>query len=663
MSILSLSFLAPLAFLGLLAVAVPIYLHLRHKPRAEIYAFPAIDFLLKAQKKKKRRFHAEQLLLMLFRVGVICLLAFLFSRPFVENRSASASASAGRPLVLILDDSASMLAEQDGRRFFDAAKTQINDLMRGRPGSAPTHIITAVDPARHARLTTTTEVRAALDEILPSTFAATLDGAYSEALDLIAREDWDASTIRIFTDGSRTAWADLPTNKPEKAEVIYSSMRAPDKPLSNVAIAAVTQAPGDASSLEVALFNSNPESVEVALTVDAEGRARMQQRIRVNEAAGATHYFALSDPVPSTVEIAIPDDSFVYDNEVVYTPRTNRSIRVLIVDGDTHPEAVRNESFFLRNALGGDESDRYGYELDVITPTGMDAEKVDGADVIFVLNVEVPEEDLLRGALEAGKGVFIGMGERMIFERWNPFFSGYELEMWETSRLQSPVPVDLEDVSHPLFYPIEPFAWRTFLREVRIEQVRIMSLGRSSYDVPLAMPSGAPLLLAKDFTPGRMMIWTSSTDIDWNNFPLELGFVPFVRQATAWLAGRESGNSFETLTCDEVRARDLEDALVPTHIAGVFRGTDVAGPKPGIYTRREENRTQFVQVALSPAESDFRDFGTAASGEEEGDPLADIGFRAYLRSDLAPSVQWWLFLLILVETLAAARVTSNWGSR
>ncbi len=65
MNLLNVSFLAPAALLGLIALAVPIYLHMRHKPRAETYKFPAIDFLLKAQKKKKRRFHAEQLLLML----------------------------------------------------------------------------------------------------------------------------------------------------------------------------------------------------------------------------------------------------------------------------------------------------------------------------------------------------------------------------------------------------------------------------------------------------------------------------------------------------------------------------------------------------------------------------------------------------------------------
>ena len=52
MNLLNVSFLAPFALIGLAALAVPIYLHMRHKPRAESFKFPAIDFLLKAQRKK-----------------------------------------------------------------------------------------------------------------------------------------------------------------------------------------------------------------------------------------------------------------------------------------------------------------------------------------------------------------------------------------------------------------------------------------------------------------------------------------------------------------------------------------------------------------------------------------------------------------------------------
>jgi len=659
MSLSSLFFLAPLGLIGLAAIAVPIYLHMRHKPRAEIYPFPAIDFLLRAQKKKKRRFRAEQLLLMLFRIGVICLLAFLFSRPFIENRAAGAAASAGQPLVLILDDSASMSAVHDGKRFFDEAKDQIADLLKGRPAGAPTHLITAVSPTRHARLANTTMVRDVLPEVRPTSYTATLDAAYAEAVALIEREGYDGATMRIFTDGSRTAWAELPSGKPEKADVIYSSLRPDD--FENVSIVDVDQAPGDANSIEVSLFNSNPEATEIPLDVRGGPRA-MSQRLRLEAGAPASHYFALGDPVPATMNVRIPDDGFPLDNEIVFAPQVNRAIRILIVDGDTHPDAVRNESFFLRNALGGDESDRYGYSLEMVTLAGMTSAKIEAADVIFLLNLEVPSESLLQDALAKGKGLFVGMGERMIFERWNAFFSEYDLEMWEASRLPAPTPIDLEDIDHPMFHPVEEYAWRSFLRDVRIEQVRIMSLGRASYDVPLAMPSGAPLLLAQDLRPGRMMIWTSSMDIDWNNFPLELGFVPFVRQVTAWLAGRESGNSYQTLTANQVRDQGLVDSLSLKHTPDVFRRSDLEGPKPGIYTLQQENRTQFVRIKLDPAETDFRDFA-AVSAEAEDDPLAAIGFRAYLRADLAPSIQWWLFALILVETLTAARVTSRWGDR
>ncbi|MDJ0841390.1 MAG: BatA domain-containing protein [Acidobacteriota bacterium] len=663
MNLLNVSFLAPLALIGLAALAVPIYLHMRHKPRAESFRFPAIDFLLKAQKKKKRRFHAEQLMLMLFRIGIICLLAFLFARPYIDNRSTGGGGDTGRPLIVLLDDSISMMAsDEDGSRFFENAVDQLGEVLRARSSGVMTRILPASAPKSLLRLETARQIRDYLDQIKATTYAVTLDAAYAEALNLIEAEGLEGATIRIYTDGSRTAWRELPATKPEKADVIYHSMR-PEEDFENVAISSVTQAPGDANSIEVALMNSNPDPAELSLAVNGGRGALLRQQIRVVEGGRASHYFGLGEPVPPTLDISIPSDNFDLDNQVVYAPRANRSVHVLVVDGDTHPDTMRNESFFLRNAFGADEAERYGYKLDVVTPSGLTRSLVDQADVIFMLNVEVPVDLLLDDALKKGKGLFVGMGERMDFERWNKFLGNYDLEMWETARLPNPAPVDLKDFDHPMFYPIEEYEWRTYLRDVAIEQVRVLSLGRAGYDVPLALPNGSPVLLARDLRPGRLMVWTSSMDIDWNNFPLEFGFVPFVRQTANWLASRDSSNSYQTLTTNQVLEQGLVDQLNLKHVNAPFRGLDVAGPKPGIYTRQIRNRNQFVQVVMDESELDFRGFATTDETQAGDNPLEELGFRSYLRSDLAPSVQIWLFLAVLVETLIAARVTDKWGSR
>jgi len=660
---LNLSFLAPVAFLGLLALAVPIYLHLRHKPRAEVYKFPAIDFLLRAQKKKKRRFHAEQLLLMLFRIGIICLLAFLFAKPFIDEAFSNGALTDNQPVIILLDDSVSMLAGPRPSPFFSEAVARIEELLQGRSSVSQASLLLASNPTANLEQKTGAEIRGLLATLRPTTRRVTLDAAYAEALDLIEREGWSRATVRIFSDGSLSAWREMPARKPDKADVIYTSLRDGQPDFFNLGITAVRQPPGDANAVEVAVLSSDARARDFEVTLSGGGDGGLSQLMRIEPFGHVTHFFGLGDNLPATLNAAIPDDDFAYDNAVVFAPRPNRNIRVLIVDGDTHPDAVRSESFFFKNALGLDESEKYGFAYEVVTPVGLTTEKIAAADVICLLNVDVPMVDALRASQAAGKGLFISMGDRIEFERWNTYLSDFDLEVYEVKSLRSPVPVELKTPGHDLFQPIDEYEWRAYLGEVGISKHRIVSVGRTNIETPLTTPDGSPLLLVRDINPGRLAIWTTSIDIDWTNFPLEMGFVPFLRQLTSWLAGKESATSFQSHTVDEVLELGLVDSLNLKYANPAFADLAVAGPVPGIYSRKVGNNVQFVQVTLDPRELDFKSFDSLSSGENKVSALEELGFRSYLRSDLAPSIQWLLFVLILVETAVAARLTLNWGAK
>ncbi len=664
MSLFNFTFLAPMALLGLLALAIPLYLHMRHKPRAEVYRFPAIDFLLRAQKKRKRRLHVEQILLMLFRFFIVCLLAFLFAKPYIEENFGTAAVGDNHPLVVLLDDSASMLAGPTNARFFDEARDRIAELIGQRDSAAPTRILLASNPGRLAEATNAGALRPLLAELKPTTIHSTLDEAYAAALDLVASQGWDGAVVHIFSDGSRNAWRELPETKPEGLDVIYHSLRDALPQFANVGIAQVSQSMGDSDAVEVEVFNSSTNAREVRLEAGGTDMPLIGHNMELQPHQSLTHFFALPDKVPGRLAVTLPGDDFDLDNEFIYVPRPNRMTRVLIVDGDSHPEPIKSESFFLKNALGFEDSEKLGYAFRVVTPVGLDAKAVTGADVIFVLNVGQPPTAELQAALAADQGLFIGMGDRMDFDRWNEFFRTLDLEMWEVKQFAEPQPVEIRAFDHPFFQPIDELTWTSYLASVGIRANRLISTGRSDAKIPLVMADGSPLLLTRELTAGRMMVWTSSMDADWSNFPIEFGYVPFVRQACSWLAGRDLENDYSSLTVDEVLARDLTDKLSLKYAPDVYANLDHHGPKPGVYTTISEARTHFVSVTLDPAELDFTGF--AKHDDDAADAasaLAAIGFRSYHRTDLAPSVQWLLFLLLLVETFVAARITLSWGAR
>ena len=92
-----LTLLQPAFLLAGLAAGVPILIHLINRHRALVHRFPALRFLLMADRRTARKFRLYQLLLLALRVLAILLLALLLSQPRWggEGERSPGAASAG----------------------------------------------------------------------------------------------------------------------------------------------------------------------------------------------------------------------------------------------------------------------------------------------------------------------------------------------------------------------------------------------------------------------------------------------------------------------------------------------------------------------------------------------------------------------------------------
>src|SRR6185295_15646417 len=114
-------------FIGIALISVPIIIHLINRMRFKRIRWAAMEFLLKAQKRTRRRLIIEQLLLLALRCLLIGLVGLLVSR-FIGCGDANMSGKTNLHLVL-LDDTLSMQdAWKQGEaaaNCFDAAKSDI----------------------------------------------------------------------------------------------------------------------------------------------------------------------------------------------------------------------------------------------------------------------------------------------------------------------------------------------------------------------------------------------------------------------------------------------------------------------------------------------------------------------------------------------------------
>jgi hypothetical protein len=190
--------------------------------------------------------------------------------------------------------------------------------------------------------------------------------------------------------------------------------------------------------------------------------------------------------------------------------------------------------------------------------------------------------------------------------------------------------------------------------------------------VVASFDDGSPAILEARRGKGRVILFTSTADRDWTDWPIRTSFLPAMQRFAAWLAGGlddrreppvrvgephalrlEPGEELASLVGPdkrELRRPDLERAGLREE-GGVLR---YSPREPGLWqvkvaaggAERVEPRLAFV-VAFDPRESDTRRLkpdeltawlGGATHAKVEGDGRASIG---------GPSMPLWSILLVL----------------
>jgi hypothetical protein len=183
------SFLTPLYALGALAVVAPIVFHLiRRAPRGDV-PFSSLMFLSPSPPRLTRRSRLDNLLLLLLRAAVLCLLAFAFARPFLRQAATLSFGDVERRRVAVLVDTSASLRRGD---LWQKARKLAGEMIdASRPGdqlavfafdvtSKPILSFAesaALDPAKRQAV-----ARAKLDGLAPSWASTNLGQALIDAV-------------------------------------------------------------------------------------------------------------------------------------------------------------------------------------------------------------------------------------------------------------------------------------------------------------------------------------------------------------------------------------------------------------------------------------------------------------------------------------------------
>ncbi|MEO6434879.1 MAG: BatA domain-containing protein [Tepidisphaeraceae bacterium] len=215
--ILSVGFVTPAFFAaGLLLASIPIIIHILNRRRYKTVQWAAMEFLLRAMRKNRRRLKFEQWILLATRCLLLLIVATALARPMGCQDSTLAALAGQRAglHVIVIDNSYSMAYEAgrpDAATHFDRARKLAKELIGTfLAGGESVAIIVASSPASAVLAAPTYDLQAAQDAVdrVQQTYSGTdLLGALRLAADVGEREKAvTRKNLYLITDGTRSAW-------------------------------------------------------------------------------------------------------------------------------------------------------------------------------------------------------------------------------------------------------------------------------------------------------------------------------------------------------------------------------------------------------------------------------------------------------------------------
>ena len=125
---MGLGFLVPAFLAGMVALAIPLLVHLRHRNKEKPYRFPSLMFLEQLPIRTSARQRITDWPLLLLRALAVALLVLAFARPVFTERNASATDTRTKAVVIALDRSLSMSHSAVWPAALDSARAIVRAL-------------------------------------------------------------------------------------------------------------------------------------------------------------------------------------------------------------------------------------------------------------------------------------------------------------------------------------------------------------------------------------------------------------------------------------------------------------------------------------------------------------------------------------------------------
>jgi hypothetical protein len=672
------SFLAPLFFVALAGLAIPVLLHLTQREKKQVVMFPSLMFVRRIPYKSVRRRKIHNWLLLAVRLAALALIVLAFARPWLRLTDAAVPVGSGaREVVILLDNSYSMAYGDHWERARAAAHSEIAKLT---PSDRATLVLFSSGADIQTRSTAERErLTAAVAAAKPGAGTTRYAPALKVAGSILAESQLPRHEVVLISDFQRNGWrgaegARLPQGSLLTPVPIGGPAGRPNVSVTGVSLNRSTFSSQERVGVTAGVANRSEQRIAgemVQLEVNGIPVGSKPVNIEPGAAASVTFdpFTINSRNMRATIKIA--DDALAPDNTFNFVVSPSEPVRVAVVDRGS---AAAN--LYLSRALSIGEQPRF--ESVTRQPETLTDEDLRKSAVVLLNDVAVPVSlaRRLTRFVSQGGGLLVAAGPRA---SWPP-----EVDALPAT-LGNPVDRTRGDAAriggleygHPVFEPFRAPRSGDF-SSARVYGYRNVTAAKDA-QVLARFDAGAPAVLERHVGGGRILLFASTLDTSWNDLPIRPIFLPFLHRAMQHLASYKESQPW--LSVGDVLDPSVVTAAKATSAQGMVltpsgqrhpideEGAEVMQlDEQGFYeVRRGGAQTDMAVVAsnVEPAEADMtpldpKEITAAAVGDAAAAPGGPGG-----HVQLTPEAQeknqrlWWYLLCAGVVLLGAETLLSN----
>ena len=460
--------------------------------------------------------------------------------------------------------------------------------------------------------------------------------------------------MHLITDMQQSAsplrFADLAPPRGLRLELVNVAPAA----VSNLRVAGVTEDPRDPGAVHVKLDGDAAALARRSLVVELNDKQVETRALKADQTLPLEERFVLNNLGPGEHRLTArltPADDLPAD-DAYFALLRHVEPKVLVIAANEQGDDAQ----YLRAALGALPQPHFNVETAL---PGELAKRQLGEFAAIV----VSDAGLLGSATAAALGKYVQgggaalltLGERAAQLETIPVSGARRARGAAREAADQPARVGEMEQSHPILR--EPGSWRQvrFLRHVAAKPP-------DGARVLMRFTNDTPLMWEQSLGQGRLLVFASPLDRQWNDLAIHPLFVRFVSEATAWLAGARfdaaSATIGVTLDASSLRRGGAQVFDPRGERAAMLGGTaeDLrwVPDLPGFYELRGGGHSDFVAVNPDPRESrlvpldqDAQERWLALQSAPTATAQAALGTSAPER--LVPV---WFWLLIAAAVLA-----------